>query len=69
MDTWVMGHIAVIMHRSRWQTGVMGHMSDGAQGKWGTQWMYSVNLVNIFTEYVNIYLWDTRGELIEHIFA
>ena len=21
-----MGHIAIIMHRSRWGTGVMGHM-------------------------------------------
>ena len=31
--------------------------------------MYSVNLVNIFTEYVNIYLWDARGEFIVHIFA
>ena len=31
--------------------------------------MYSVNLVNIFTEYVNIYFWDARGEFIMHIFA
>ena len=31
--------------------------------------MYSVNLVNIFTEYVNIYLWVARGEFIVHIFA
>ena len=31
--------------------------------------MYSVNLVNIFTEYVNIYLWDAGGEFIMHIFA
>ena len=31
--------------------------------------MYSVNLVNIFTEYLNIYLWDARGEFIMHIFA
>ena len=29
--------------------------------------MYSVNLVNIFTEYVNIYLWDAKGEFIVHI--
>ena len=31
--------------------------------------MYSVNLVNIFTEYVNIYLWDARGEFIMRLFA
>ena len=31
--------------------------------------MYSVNLVNIFTEYVNIYLWDARGEFIMRIFS
>ena len=24
----VMGHIAIIMHRSRWGTGVMGHIVD-----------------------------------------
>ena len=38
----------------------MGDRGDGAQ------WMYSVN---IFTEYVNIYLWDAKGEFIVHIFA
>ena len=26
----VMGHIAIIMHRSRWGTGVMEHMGNGA---------------------------------------
>ena len=31
--------------------------------------MYSVNLVNMFTEYVNIYLWDARGEFTMHILA
>ena len=31
--------------------------------------MYSLNLENIFTEYVNIYLLDARGEFIMHIFA
>ena len=31
--------------------------------------MYSVNLVNIFAEYVNIYLQDAGGEFIAHIFA
>ena len=31
--------------------------------------MYSVNVVNIFTENVNIYLWDAKGEFIVHIFA
>ena len=31
--------------------------------------MFSVNLVNIFTEYVDIYLWDTESEIIMHIFA
>ena len=30
MGTWVIGHIPIIMHRSRWGTGVMGHMSNGA---------------------------------------
>ena len=35
MGTWVMGigvmgHIAIIMHRSRWGTGVMGQMGNGA---------------------------------------
>ena len=33
-----------------------------------TLWMYSVNLVNIFTEYVNIYLWDAGSEFLVHIF-
>ena len=28
----VMGHMGIIMHRSRWQTGVMGHMGNGAHG-------------------------------------
>ena len=28
-----------------------------------------VNLVNIFTEYVNINLWDAGGEFIVHVFA
>ena len=56
--TWAMGHIA-IMYRSRW-----GH------GWWGTWAMgHIVNLVNIFTEYVNIYLWDARGEFIMRTFA
>ena len=64
MGIGVLGHIAIIMHRSRWGTGVMGH-----SGQWGTLWMYSVNLVNIFTEYVNIYLCDAKGEFIVHIFA
>ena len=31
--------------------------------------MFSVNLVNILTEYVYIYLWDAKGEFIVHIFA
>ena len=30
MGTWVIGHIAIIMHRSRLGTGVMGHMGNGA---------------------------------------
>ena len=25
MGTWVIGHIAIIMHRSRWGTGVIGN--------------------------------------------
>ena len=61
MGTCLMGHTAIIMHGSRWQTGVMGYMGDGVQGQWGT--------VNIFSEYVNIYLCDARGEFIVHIFA
>ena len=65
----VMGHIAIIMYRSRWVTRVMGYMGDGAHGQWGTQWMYSVKLVNIFTEYGNFYLWDASGEFIVHILA
>ena len=32
MGTWAMGHIGIIIHRSRWGTGVMGHMGDGAYG-------------------------------------
>ena len=28
-DTWVMGHIAIIMYRSRWGTWVMGRMGNG----------------------------------------
>ena len=47
----------------------MGDRGDGAHGQWGTYWMYSVNLVNVFTEYVNIYLWEAKGEFIVHIFA
>ena len=31
--------------------------------------MYSVDLVNKFIEYVNIYLADAKGEFIVHIFA
>ena len=31
MGIGVMGHIAIIMHRSRWGTG-----GDGAHGQWGT---------------------------------
>ena len=31
--------------------------------------MYPVNLVNIFTEYLNIYLGNAWGEFIVHIFA
>ena len=27
-----------------------------------------MNLVNIFTDYVNIYLWDAKSEFIVHIF-
>ena len=34
--TWAMGHMDIIMHRSRWGTGVMGHMGNGAHGQWGT---------------------------------
>ena len=30
MGIGVMGHIAIIMHRSRWGTGVMVHMGNGA---------------------------------------
>ena len=30
-----MGHMSII-HRSRWGTGVMGHMGNAAQGQWGT---------------------------------
>ena len=51
-----MGHIAIIMHRSRWGTGVMGHIGNGAHS-------------GCFTEYVNIYLWDAKGEFIVHIFC
>ena len=29
MGTGVMGHIATIIHRSRWQIGVMGHKGNG----------------------------------------
>ena len=47
----------------------MGNMGDGAHGQWDTEWMYSVNLVKIFTEYVNICFWDARGEFIMHMFA
>ena len=28
MGIGVMGHIAIIIHRSRWETGVMGHIVD-----------------------------------------
>ena len=28
--TWVMGHVGIIMHRSGWQTEMMGHMGNGA---------------------------------------
>ena len=28
MGTWVIGYIAIIMHRSRYGTGVMGHIVD-----------------------------------------
>ena len=30
-------------------------------------WIYSVNLVNIFTKYVNIQLEDAGGEFLVHI--
>ena len=30
MGIGVIGHIAIIMHRSRWGTGVTGHMGNGA---------------------------------------
>ena len=36
MGTWLIGHIAIIMHRSEWGTGVMGHMDNGTHGQWGT---------------------------------
>ena len=36
MGTWVIGHIAIIMHRPRWGTEVMGHMGNGAHVQWGT---------------------------------
>ena len=29
MGKGVMGYIAIIMHRSRWETGVMGHIGNG----------------------------------------
>ena len=29
----VMGHIAIIMHRSRWGTGMMGHMGNGTHSR------------------------------------
>ena len=28
--TWLMEHMGIIMHRSRWGIGVMGHMSNEA---------------------------------------
>ena len=28
MGIWVIGYIAIIMHRSRWGTGAMGHVVD-----------------------------------------
>ena len=31
--------------------------------------MYSGNLENIFTEYVNIYRWDASDKFLVHIFA
>ena len=43
---------------------MMGHMGDGVQGQKGTSWMYSVNLVNVFIEYVNIYLCNARGQFV-----
>ena len=48
---------------------MMRHKGNLVHGQWSTYWLYSVNLVNIFTEYVNIYLWDARGEFIVHFYA
>ena len=43
MGTWVMGHIATIMHRSRWGTGVMAHMDNGAHSE----------CISEFSEYIH----------------
>ena len=45
--TCVMGHMGIIMYRSRWQTGVMGHMCNGAH-IWHLFWQ-----LDIFSHYLN----------------
>ena len=41
MGTWVIGQIAIIMHRSRLGTGVMGHMG------------HIVDVLSEFSEYIH----------------
>ena len=40
-----MGHMAIIMHGSRWQTGVIGHMGNVAHGQWGMWVMRHMGII------------------------
>ena len=43
MDTWVIGHIAIIMYRCKWGTGVMGPWAIG----------HIVDAFSEFSEYIH----------------